>query len=96
MDGAETARILRERFDIPVVYLTAHADRDTLERAKHSQAAGLHREAVSRGRVAASVEMALYKHGHDRRSRSREQHVTDAITNHNHIQTMDAGSFESF
>jgi hypothetical protein len=44
----------------------------------------------------ASVEMALYKHGHDRRSRSREQHVTDAITNHNHIQTMDARSFESF
>ena len=33
MDGAETARILRERFDVPVVYLTAHADRDILERS---------------------------------------------------------------
>jgi two-component system, response regulator PdtaR len=52
MDGAETARILRERFDVPVVYLTAHADRDTLERAKHSRDAGLHREAVLRGRIA--------------------------------------------
>ena len=37
IDGTETARILRERFDVPVVYLTAHADRDTLERAKHSR-----------------------------------------------------------
>ena len=26
MDGTETARILRERFNIPVIYLTAHAD----------------------------------------------------------------------
>src|SRR4051812_41419902 len=34
MDGTETARILRERFDVPVVYLTAHADRETLNRAK--------------------------------------------------------------
>src|ERR1700683_5094331 len=30
MDGTETARILRERFNIPVVYLTAHADSSTL------------------------------------------------------------------
>src|SRR5580693_6352432 len=34
MDGTEAARLLRERFDVPVVYLTAHADRDTLDRAK--------------------------------------------------------------
>ena len=27
LDGVETAQLLRERFDIPVVYLTAHADR---------------------------------------------------------------------
>src|ERR1051326_4170459 len=34
MDGTETARILRERFNVPVVYLTAHPDRATPERAK--------------------------------------------------------------
>src|ERR1700687_3928427 len=34
MDGTATARVLRERFNIPVVYLTAHADSATLERAK--------------------------------------------------------------
>src|SRR6202023_299271 len=40
MDGTETARILRERFNIPVVYLTAHADRTTLERAKIAEPLG--------------------------------------------------------
>ncbi len=29
MDGTETARALRERFNIPVIYLTAHADSAT-------------------------------------------------------------------
>src|SRR5664279_2361353 len=36
MDGTEAARILHERFDIPVVYLTAHADQETLRRAKQA------------------------------------------------------------
>jgi CheY-like chemotaxis protein len=37
MDGTEAARLLRDRFDVPVVYLTAHADRDTFDRAKRSR-----------------------------------------------------------
>ena len=79
MDGAETARILRERFDVPVVYLTAHADRDTLERAKQSRPLGYIVKPFHEAELHASVEMALYKHWHDRRSRSREQHVTDVL-----------------
>jgi PAS domain S-box-containing protein len=79
MDGTETARLLRERFDVPVVYLTAHADRDTLERAKHSRPLGYIVKPFHEAELHASVEMALYKHWHDRRSRSREQHVTDVL-----------------
>jgi len=79
MDGAETARILRERFDIPVVYLTAHADRDTLDRAKQSRPLGYIVKPFHETELHASVEMALYKHWHDRRSHSREQHVRDVL-----------------
>ena len=80
MDGAETARILRERFDVPVVFLTAHADRDTLERAKQSRPLGYIVKPFNEAELHASVEMALYKHWHDRRSRSRERHVTDVLS----------------
>jgi PAS domain S-box-containing protein len=80
MDGTETARILRERFDVPVVYLTAHADRDTLDRAKHSRPLGYIVKPFHEAELHASVEMALYKHWHDRRSRGREQHVTDVLS----------------
>ena len=79
MDGAETARLLRERCDVPVVYLTAHADRDTLERAKQSRPLGYIVKPFHEAELHASVEMALFKHWHDRRSRSREQHVTEVL-----------------
>ena len=34
IDGIDAARNIRERHNIPVVYVTAHADNDTLKRAK--------------------------------------------------------------
>jgi len=79
MDGAETARVLRERFDIPVVYLTAHADRETLEHAKQSRPLGYIVKPFHESELHASVEIALSKHRHDRKSLSREQHVTDVL-----------------
>ncbi len=80
MDGTEAARILRERFDVPVVYLTAHADRDTLDRAKQSRPLGYIVKPFHEAELHASVEMALYKHWHDLRTHRREQHVTDVLS----------------
>ena len=40
MDGIEAATLISSRFDIPVVYLTAHADDKTLERAKITEPFG--------------------------------------------------------
>ncbi len=36
IDGIETAEIIRSRFDIPVVFLTAFADEERFDRAKHT------------------------------------------------------------
>jgi PAS domain S-box-containing protein len=79
MDGAETARVLRERFDIPVVYLTAHADRETLEHAKQSRPLGYIVKPFHESELHASVEIALAKHRHDRSILRRERHATDAL-----------------
>lgn len=40
MDGVEAAAQIRARFDIPVVYLTAHADDKTLRRAQDTEPFG--------------------------------------------------------
>jgi len=61
MDGIETAREIRERYDIPVVYLTAHADRETLERAKLAEPLGYLVKPFQEPELLASIEMALHK-----------------------------------
>ena len=40
MNGIETARKIRDQYDIPVVFLTAYADKITLERAKKTKPYG--------------------------------------------------------
>ena len=37
MDGVETATLIRRRMDIPIVFLTAYSDENTLERAKATE-----------------------------------------------------------
>ncbi len=61
MDGVEAAREIRERFDIPVVYLTAHADRETLDRAKLAEPLGYLIKPFQEAELLASIEMALHK-----------------------------------
>jgi CheY-like chemotaxis protein len=61
MDGIDAAREIRERFGIPAVYLTAHADRETLDRAKLAEPLGYLIKPFQEGELLASIEMALHK-----------------------------------
>jgi PAS domain S-box-containing protein len=72
MDGTATARILRERFNIPVVYLTAHADSATVERAKDAQPLGYITKPFQEAELHASIEIALHKHREDLKVRDKE------------------------
>lgn len=40
MDGIEAARIIKSFLDIPFIYLTAHADRETRDRAAETEPIG--------------------------------------------------------
>ena len=81
MDGTETARVLFERFGIPVVYLTAHADRETLNRAKRAKPLGYIIKPFQESEIQAAVEIALHRHRHDRKSKERQQLVSDVLRN---------------
>ena len=72
IDGVDTAIQIRRRFDIPVVYLTAHADDQTLERAKQAEPLGYIVKPFRDQELHATIEMALHKRGRDAESKSRE------------------------
>lgn len=63
MDGIETAGRIREKLDIPVVYLTAYADEKTLQRAKLTGPFGYLVKPFNEREMRTTIEVALYKHG---------------------------------
>src|SRR5579864_8599722 len=79
MDGTATARVLRERFNIPVVYLTAHADNATLARAKLAEPLGYITKPFQEAELHASIEIALHKHREDLRVRGQEQLLASTL-----------------
>ncbi len=79
MDGTEVARQLRSRFNIPVIYLTAHADNETLERAKLAQPLGYITKPFQEAELHANIEMALFKHAEDLKALEREEWLNSTL-----------------
>lgn len=73
MDGVEAAEQIRSRFNIPVIYLTAYADRDILNRAKVTEPFGYVLKPFEDRELYANIEMALYKARMEERVREDEE-----------------------
>jgi PAS domain S-box-containing protein len=73
LDGIAAAEQIRRLHSIPVVYLTAHADDDTLSRVKRTEPAGYVLKPVDTRELHASIELALYKHQMERKLRQAER-----------------------
>jgi PAS domain S-box-containing protein len=62
IDGIEAARAIREHGRVPVIFLTAYADDQTLERAAITEASGYLLKPLDEAQLRTSIEMALHKH----------------------------------
>ncbi|HPG38903.1 MAG TPA: PAS domain S-box protein [bacterium] len=86
MNGIEAAGKAHALYDVPVVYMTANADHDTVERAKKTEAYGFVYKPVQPDVLRAVIEMALYKHNMEKQIKEREawlgatlQSIGDAV-----------------
>ena len=61
-DGVMAAEEIRTRFDIPVVYLTAHVDERTLQRAKVTAPYGFLLKPLEDRNLHSAIAIALYRH----------------------------------
>src|SRR5579862_7391440 len=71
-DGIIAAQEVRARHHVPVVFLTAHADRSTLERAKAVGPYGYIVKPLGPASLNTSIEMAIYKHRMERQLEEQE------------------------
>ncbi|MBL0176727.1 MAG: response regulator [Ignavibacteria bacterium] len=81
IDGIETTRELRKFHDIPVVFLTAFSDLETLERAKQTEPYGFLVKPFKAEDLASVVRVALTKHAMDRQLRQSHKRYMTLVQN---------------
>jgi PAS domain S-box-containing protein len=79
LDGIDAARVLRDRFDIPVVFVSGYADDRTMTRAKLTGAFGYLVKPFRWNEVKSAVEVALFRHQLERQLRDRERWLTTTL-----------------
>lgn len=61
MDGIEAARIINKKFNIPVVYITAHQDEDTIEKTKDTNPYGYITKPLDDRDLSTAINSAVYR-----------------------------------
>ncbi|WP_416671229.1 hybrid sensor histidine kinase/response regulator [Egbenema bharatensis] len=62
LDGIQTAERIQTQFDVPIVYLTAYADRTTLSRVKDTYPFGYIVKPFNESMLSTTIEVALSRH----------------------------------
>jgi PAS domain S-box-containing protein len=75
MDGIDTADRIRILYNIPVIFLTAHADETTLERAKVTEPNGYVLKPFDERELHSAIEMGLYKHRMEVQAQENERTI---------------------
>jgi PAS domain S-box-containing protein len=60
--GIEIARKVRERIDVPIVYLTAHSEKTIVKKAKITEPFGYLIKPIAERDLEITIEMALHRH----------------------------------
>ncbi|MGB9838142.1 histidine kinase dimerization/phosphoacceptor domain -containing protein [Methanothermobacter sp.] len=62
MDGIDAARIVRDRMDVPIIYLTAYSSDEIVRRARETEPSAYIIKPFHERDIKVNLEMALYKH----------------------------------
>jgi two-component system, cell cycle sensor histidine kinase and response regulator CckA len=79
MDGIEAAGQIRTRFQVPIIYLTAYADDEAVQRARLTEPFGYILKPFEEKELHVMIEMALYKSRMERALRASEQRFATTL-----------------
>lgn len=68
MNGIEVAQIIRQKYNIPFIFLTSHSDRETLDKAKLTLPYGYIVKPFNENDLISSLEMAVFRHANENKS----------------------------
>lgn len=70
-DGIRFARYVRQKHNIPFIYLTAHSDAEIIEEAKKTEPYGYIVKPFDPESLHATIQMALYKYGEEQKREAK-------------------------
>lgn len=79
LDGAAAAAAIRSRLDIPVIYLTAYAEDEILQRAKLTEPFGYILKPYEEKELDIAIQMALHKHTIERKLKQQERWLATTL-----------------
>lgn len=77
MDGIETQKIIKEKYNVPVIYLTSYSDPVTVSRAKLTEPYGYIIKPFDERELHTTIEMAVHKHKTETALRDREKELRE-------------------
>ena len=78
-DGIETAAAMRARSHVPIIFLTANSDSDTLRRARITDPYGYLLKPFNSKELGIAVDMALSRHRMDEEKRQLTERLEEAL-----------------
>ncbi len=79
LDGIDTAARIHKTYRTPIIYLTAYADFDTLERIKQTGPYGFIVKPFEDSELQGVIETALYKHAMERELQEKEAWLSTTL-----------------
>ncbi|MBD3404540.1 MAG: response regulator [Candidatus Lokiarchaeota archaeon] len=73
MNGIEAANIIKDRFDIPIIFLTAYSDSETLKKSKESEPYAYLLKPFTGRELHTSLEIAISRHRMEKKLRESER-----------------------
>lgn len=79
MNGIETALAIQQKQDLPVIYITANSDADTVRRAAQSGPFGYILKPFEDRELETAIQMGIVKHAMERRLRESERRFSATL-----------------
>ena len=80
MDGIQTARLLREAYGIPVIFLTSYSDEPTIKRAARELPYGYLTKPFQRRELKAALEVGLHRGKAEAQHKAEEEAIAATVT----------------
>ncbi len=79
IDGIETAKIILSKYQVPIIYLTAYTDSETLERVKQTSPYGFIIKPADEKELYVAIEIALSKSRMEQKIRENEKSLLTTL-----------------